>query len=95
MWSRVFLDEVQDLVRAGGEEQKCLLQLTRGAAHVWLMSATPFPHGNASVVANHELLGFQARAPPPAGGVRPGGVGKEYSGPQEPHVTIRIACHSR
>lgn len=58
-WRRVIFDEVQDLVSSGTEAQKNLLQLARNASHVWLLSATPFPHGNASVRANHELLGFR------------------------------------
>ena len=58
-WSRVILDEIQDLVQEGSESQKCLLQLTRTAQYVWLLSATPFPHGNHSVEANNQLLGFQ------------------------------------
>lgn len=57
-WRRVILDEIQDLVSSGTESQKNLLQLSRTATHVWLLSATPFPHGNASIKANHELLGF-------------------------------------
>ena len=57
-WRRVIYDEIQDLVQEGRESQKNLLQLTRTAQNVWLLSATPFPHGNASVYANHELLGF-------------------------------------
>lgn len=57
-WRRVILDEIQDLVAEGTESQKNLLQLTRTAKHVWLLSGTPFPHGNRSVYANHELLGF-------------------------------------
>ena len=57
-WRRVIFDEIQDLVAAGTESQKNLLQLTRSAQNVWLLSATPFPHGNNSVYANHELLGF-------------------------------------
>ena len=57
-WRRVIYDEIQDLVREGQESQKNLLQLSRTARNVWLLSATPFPHGNASVYANHELLGF-------------------------------------
>ena len=57
-WRRVIFDEVQDLVEDGTESQKNLLQLTRTAQNVWLLSATPFPHGNRSVYANHELLGF-------------------------------------
>jgi len=48
----------QDLVSEGTVSQKNLLQLSRTAKHVWLLSATPFPHGNSSVYANHELLGF-------------------------------------
>jgi hypothetical protein len=35
------------------------VQLTRKADNVWLLTATPFPHGNQSVSANHQLLGFQ------------------------------------
>ena len=58
-WRRVIFDEIQDLVAEGTDDQKNLLQLTRTAQHVWLLSATPFPHGNASVYANHELLGFK------------------------------------
>ena len=42
----------------GKESTKNLLQVTRTARNVWLLSATPFPHGNASVSGNHELLGF-------------------------------------
>ncbi len=57
-WRRVIYDEIQDLVAKGTESQKNLLQLSRTAEHVWLLSATPFPHGNESVYANHELLGF-------------------------------------
>ena len=57
-WRRVVYDEIQDLVQSGTESQKCLLQLSRTARNVWLLSATPFPHGNQSVKANHELLGF-------------------------------------
>ncbi|KAL7547347.1 hypothetical protein ACHAWF_010667 [Thalassiosira exigua] len=57
-WRRVIYDEIQDLVAEGTESQKNLLQLSRTAQNVWLLSATPFPHGNASVYANHELLGF-------------------------------------
>lgn len=57
-WRRVVFDEIQDLVSEGTESQKNLLQLTRTAKNVWLLSATPFPHGNDSVHANHELLGF-------------------------------------
>ena len=57
-WRRVIFDEIQDLVSEGTESQKNLLQLTRSAQNVWLLSATPFPHGNKSVYANHELLGF-------------------------------------
>jgi hypothetical protein len=57
-WRRVFLDEIQDLVKEGSDAQKCLMQLARTSRSVWLMSATPFPHGNESVRANHELLGF-------------------------------------
>jgi hypothetical protein len=57
-WRRVIFDEIQDLVAEGTESQKNLLQLTRSAQNVWLLSATPFPHGNQSVYANHELLGF-------------------------------------
>ena len=34
------------------------MQASRTARNVWLLSATPFPHGNESVFANHELLGF-------------------------------------
>ena len=47
-----------DLVSEGTESQKNLLQLSRTAQNVWLLTATPFPHGNTSVYANHELLGF-------------------------------------
>ena len=47
-----------DLVSEGTESQKNLLQLSRTAKNVWLLTATPFPHGNTSVYANHELLGF-------------------------------------
>ena len=57
-WRRVIFDEIQDLVAEGTESQKNLLQLSRTAQNVWLLSATPFPHGNKSVYANHELLGF-------------------------------------
>lgn len=57
-WRRVIFDEIQDLVAEGTESQKNLLQLSRTAKNVWLLSATPFPRGNASVYANHELLGF-------------------------------------
>jgi hypothetical protein len=57
-WRRVIFDEIQDLVADGKESQKNLLQLSRTATNVWLLSATPFPHGNSSVYANHELLGF-------------------------------------
>ena len=57
-WRRVIFDEIQDLVSEGTESQKNLLQLSRTAQNVWLLSATPFPHGNQSVYANHELLGF-------------------------------------
>ncbi|KAL3942391.1 MAG: hypothetical protein SGARI_000285 [Bacillariaceae sp.] len=57
-WRRVVYDEIQDLVQEGSISQKCLLQLTRTAKNVWLLSGTPFPHGNQSVYANHELLGF-------------------------------------
>ena len=57
-WRRVIFDEIQDLVAEGTESQKNLLQLSRTAKNVWLLSATPFPHGNDSVYANHELLGF-------------------------------------
>ena len=56
-WRRVIFDEIQDLV-GSTESGKNLLQLTRTAQHVWLLSATPFPHGHQSVYANHELLGF-------------------------------------
>jgi len=59
VWRRVVFDEVQDLVNEGGDAQDCFVQLTRKADHVWLLTATPFPHGNASVSANHQLLGFQ------------------------------------
>jgi hypothetical protein len=47
-----------DLVSEGTESQKNLLQLSRTAKNVWLLTATTFPHGNTSVYANHELLGF-------------------------------------
>lgn len=57
-WRRVIFDEIQDLVAEGTKSQKNLLQLSHDASHVWLLSATPFPHGNSSVYANHELLGF-------------------------------------
>ena len=57
-WRRVIMDEIQDLVAEGTESQKNLMQLSRTARNVWLLSATPFPHGNQSVYANHELLGF-------------------------------------
>ena len=57
-WRRVIFDEIQDLVSEGTASQKNLLQLSRTAKNVWLLSATPFPHGNNSVYANHELLGF-------------------------------------
>ncbi|KAL7500622.1 hypothetical protein ACHAWT_011254 [Skeletonema menzelii] len=57
-WRRVIFDEIQDLVSEGTASQKNLLQLSRTAKNVWLLSATPFPHGNDSVYANHELLGF-------------------------------------
>jgi len=57
-WRRVIFDEIQDLVSEGTQSQKNLLQLSRTAQNVWLLSATPFPHGNQSVYANHELLGF-------------------------------------
>ncbi|KAL7540970.1 hypothetical protein ACHAXR_010525 [Thalassiosira sp. AJA248-18] len=59
-WRRVIYDEIQDLVSGdeGTESGKNLLQLSRTAKNVWLLSATPFPHGNKSVYANHELLGF-------------------------------------
>jgi superfamily II DNA or RNA helicase len=57
-WRRVIYDEIQDLIAEGTESQKNLLQLSRTAQNVWLLSATPFPHGNTSVYANHELLGF-------------------------------------
>ena len=56
---RLVLDEVQDLIEDGTEAQKNLVQLSRQCGNVWLMSATPFPHGNRSVTANHELLGFK------------------------------------
>ena len=59
VWRRVIFDEVQDLVQEGSDAQDCFVQLTRKADHVWLLTATPFPHGNASVSANHQLLGFQ------------------------------------
>ena len=48
----------QDLVAEGTDSHKNLMQLSRTAKNVWLLSATPFPHGNASVFANHEILGF-------------------------------------
>jgi len=57
-WRRVVYDEIQDLVSGADESGKNLLQLSRTAQNVWLVSATPFPHGNRSVYANHELLGF-------------------------------------
>ena len=57
-WRRVVYDEIQDLASGGDESGKNLLQLSRTAKNVWLVSATPFPHGNRSVYANHELLGF-------------------------------------
>jgi hypothetical protein len=57
-WRRIIYDEIQDLVSGGTESAKNLLQLSRTATNVWLLSATPFPHGNRSVHANHELLGF-------------------------------------
>ena len=57
-WRRVIFDEIQDLVSEGTASQKNLLQLSRTAKNVWLLSATPFPHGSESVYANHELLGF-------------------------------------
>ena len=49
---------IVDLVSEGTESQKNLLQPSRTAQNVWLLTATPFPHGNTSVYANHELLGF-------------------------------------
>jgi len=58
-WRRVVYDEIQDLIEDGTESQKNLVQLSRNAGNVWLMSATPFPHGNKSVTANHEMLGFK------------------------------------
>ena len=57
-WRRAVFDEVQDLVRVDSDAHKCLMQASRTARNVWLLSATPFPHGNESVFANHELLGF-------------------------------------
>jgi len=57
-WRRVIYDEIQDLVQEGSSSQVNLMQLSRTAQHVWLLSATPFPHANQSVSANHELLGF-------------------------------------
>ena len=57
-WRRVIYDEIQDLVRRDTEDHKNLMQLARSSRNVWLLTATPFPHGNASVLANHELLGF-------------------------------------
>ena len=56
---RLVLDEIQDLIEDGTEAQKNLVQLSRQCGNVWLLSATPFPHGNRSVKANHELLGFK------------------------------------
>ena len=56
---RLVLDEIQDLIEDGTEAQKNLVQLSRQCGNVWLMSATPFPHGNRSITANHELLGFK------------------------------------
>lgn len=47
-----------DLVIEGAKSQKNLLQLSRTAKNVWLLTATPFPQGNTSAYANHELLGF-------------------------------------
>ena len=57
-WRRVILDEVQDLCRPATEAQDNFVQLTRRASNVWLISATPFPLGDASIYANHQLLGF-------------------------------------
>lgn len=57
-WRRVVFDEIQDLVIEGAKSQKNLLQLSRTAKNVWLLTATPFPQGNTSAYANHELLGF-------------------------------------
>jgi hypothetical protein len=53
-WRHVMYDEIQDLVSGGDESGKNLSQLSRTAQNVWLVSATPFPHGNRSVYANHE-----------------------------------------
>ena len=57
-WRRVIFDEIHDLVSKETESQKNLLQLSRTAKNVWLLSATPFLHGNMSVYASHELLEF-------------------------------------
>jgi len=57
-WRRVILDEVQDLCRPNTEAQDNFVQLTRRASNVWLISATPFPLGDRSIYANHQLLGF-------------------------------------
>ena len=52
------LTNPSDLVIEGTKSQKNLLQLSRTAKNVWLLTATPFPQGNTSAYANHELLGF-------------------------------------
>ncbi|KAK3277257.1 hypothetical protein CYMTET_14724 [Cymbomonas tetramitiformis] len=57
-WRRIIFDEIQDLVREGSESQDNFVQLTRECKNVWLVTATPFPMGNSSVYANHQLLGF-------------------------------------
>ena len=49
LWSRVVYDKIQDLVSEGTESQKNLLQLSRTAQHVWLLSTTPWPHGILSI----------------------------------------------
>ena len=58
-WSRVIFEEVQDLVEPGKKALDCFTQLTWGSEYIWLVTATPFPKGNASASANGKLLGFR------------------------------------
>ena len=58
-WRRVMMDEIHDLILDGTAIQDNLIQLTREARNVWLVSATPFAKGKDSVYGAHQLLGFR------------------------------------
>jgi hypothetical protein len=60
-WRRLVFDECHTAIKLGGDERLMDLFTDLRSQNTWLVSGTPFPHGDRSMYGMHQLLGLRLR----------------------------------